>query len=408
MTDLVTEQPLARRIGLPLLTCYGLGTILGAGIYVLVGKVAGSSGMLAPLAFLVAAIVAGVTALSYCQLTVLYPRSSGEASYVEASFNQALLTKVVGYLVIFTGIVSAATLTRGFLGYSSTFVELPVPVGVILVVGLIGGLAIWGISESLWAAGFITLLEVLGLVLVIWLAGDSLGALPDRLPELIIPDGGAWVGVLAGAFLAFYAFIGFEDMVNIVEEVKQPERNMPLSIILALAVSTLLYILIALIAVLGMPMDELSRSEAPIYHLLESRHSQAAVWIALISLLAIVNGILAQTIMGSRVLYGMATQSRAPKIFARVSVVTRTPWIATLLVVILTATFAIWLPLEQLAKTTSFIVLCVFTLVNLALWKVRRTEDAKSVAMAVRLPSFPLLGAVLCIGLLGFQVLSLF
>ena len=167
MTDFTTNRPLARRIGLPLLTCYGLGTILGAGIYVLVGKVAGNAGMLAPMSFLVAAIVAAVTALSYCQLTVLYPRSSGEAYYVEASFNHALLTKIVGYMVIFTGIVSAATLTRGFLGYLTTFIQLPTVLGVFLVVGIMGGLALWGISESLWVAGFLTLVEVLGLLAVI-------------------------------------------------------------------------------------------------------------------------------------------------------------------------------------------------------------------------------------------------
>ena len=408
MTDFMTSQPLARRIGLPLLTCYGLGTILGAGIYVLIGKVAGNAGMLAPLAFLVAALVAGVTALSYCQLTVLYPRSSGEAYYVEAGFNRILLTKIVGYLVIFTGIVSAATLTRGFLGYLATFIELHTVIGVLLVVGLMGGLALWGISESLWVAGFITLIEVGGLAMVIWLAGDSLLTIPLHFTELAIPeDGAAWIGVLAGAFLAFYAFIGFEDMVNIVEEVKQPEKNMPVGILLALSISGVLYILIALIAVLGMPLAELIASEAPIYDLLFPTNPQAAIWVALISLLAIVNGVLAQIIMGSRVLYGMSVQTRAPRVFSAVSEATRTPSVATLCVSFLTAAFAIWLPLEQLAKTTSFIVLCVFTLVNLALWRVRKIEAEDFVATGSRFPAFPITGALLCIGLLLFQISSL-
>lgn len=408
MTDFMTSRPLARRIGLPLLTCYGLGTILGAGIYVLIGKVAGNAGMLAPMSFLVAAIVAGVTALSYCQLTVLYPRSAGEAYYVEASFNYALLTKIVGYLVIFTGIVSAATLTRGFLGYLTTFIELPTLIGVFLVVGLMGGLALWGISESLWVAGFLTLLEVLGLLVVIWIAGDSLLLIPEHLSELTLPaGGGAWIGMFAGAFLAFYAFIGFEDMVNIVEEVKQPEKNMPVSILLALSISAVLYILIALIALLGMPLAELSASDAPIYDLVNQSHTQAATWIALISLLAIVNGVLAQIIMASRVLYGMSIQKRAPKLFGAVSEATRTPWVATLCVSALTAGFAIWLPIEQLAKTTSFIVLCVFTLVNLALWRVQNIETEEFLATGAKLPSFPIIGAALCIGLLLFQIANM-
>lgn len=407
MSDFMTTRPLARRIGLPLLTCYGLGTILGAGIYVLIGKVAGSAGMLAPLAFLLAAVVAGITALSYCQLVVLFPRSSGEAYYVEAGFNRILLTKIVGYLVVFTGIVSAATLANGFLGYLSTFIEIPRVVALLLLIGLMGTIALWGIAESLWIAAFITFLEVAGLIWVIFLAGENLLQIPEQFDALLIPENGQWIGVMAGAFLAFYAFIGFEDMVNIVEEVKQPEINMPVGIILALVISTLLYFLIALIAVLGLPLSELSQSEAPIYDLLRGEHAQASIWIAFISLLAIVNGVLTQIIMGSRVLYGLSVKGRAPLLFSAVSEVTRTPWVATICVSGLTAFFAIWLPLEQLAKTTSFIILCVFTLVNLALWKVKKTHRSEIDDLPVKLPSLPLSGALLCISLIIFQLISL-
>ena len=196
-------------------------------------------------------------------------------------------------------------------------------------------------------------------------------------------------------------------MVNIVEEVKQPEKNMPISILLALSISAVLYILIALIAILGMPLAELSASEAPIYDLVYQSHAQAATWIALISLMAIVNGVLAQIIMASRVLYGMSIQMRAPKLFGAVSKATRTPWITTLCVSALTAAFAIWLPIEQLAKTTSFIILCVFTLVNLALWRAQNIETEEFLAKGAKLPSFPIFGAVLCVGLLLFQIASM-
>jgi amino acid transporter len=407
MSDFMTTRPLARRIGLPLLTCYGLGTILGAGIYVLIGKVAGSAGMYAPLSFLLAAVVAGITALSYCQLVVLFPRSSGEAYYVEAGFNHILLTKVVGYLVVFTGIVSAATLANGFLGYLSAFINIPRVAALLLLIGLMGTIALWGIAESLWIAALITFLEVAGLIWVIFLAGDNLLQIPEQFDVLLIPENGQWIGVMAGAFLAFYAFIGFEDMVNIVEEVKQPEINMPVGIVLALVISTLLYFLIALIAVLGLPLSELSQSDAPIYDLIRGQHPQASVWIALISLLAIVNGVLTQIIMGSRVLYGLSVKGRAPSVFSAVSEATRTPWVATICVSGLTVLFAIWLPLEQLAKTTSFIILCVFTLVNLALWKVKKTHKSEINALPIRLPSLPLGGALLCIGLIMFQLISL-
>ena len=407
MSDFMTTRPLARRIGLPLLVCYGLGTILGAGIYVLIGKVAGSAGLLAPLAFLLAAIVAGITALSYCQMVVLFPRSSGEAYYVEAAFERQRLTKLVGYLVIFTGIVSAATLTGGFLGYFSTFVDIPTFLGVLLVIGTMGLLAIWGIAESLWVAAVITFLEVAGLFAVVWLAGKNIDLDSVIFSALVTPENsGQWIGVVAGAFLAFYAFIGFEDMVNIVEEVKQPEKNMPLSIIAALLISTLLYVLIAVIAVLAMPIADLAASDAPLFDLVSLHYPDIAVWVAVVSLFAIINGVLTQIIMSSRVLYGMSMQKRAPTMFAKVSAMTRTPWVATLCVSLAVAVFAIWLPVEQLAKTTSFIVLCVFALVNLALWKVKNSGAAEITEMPARTPSFPLTGALLCICLLFFQLVT--
>lgn len=364
--------------------------------------------MLAPLAFLLAAIVAGVTALSYCQLVVLLPKSAGEATYVEAAFNRSSLTKIVGYLVLFTGIVSAATLINGFLGYLAVFIEIQPVIGVLLIVGIMMTLAIWGIAESLWIVGLLTLLEVFGLILVIVLVGDVLLKIPEHIHSLVIPTSSmALTGLLAGAFLAFYAFIGFEDMVNIVEEVRQPERDMPRAILVALLISTFLYILIALIAVLAMPLDELSASDAPIRDLLHSSHPTAALWVTSISLLAIVNGVLAQMIMGSRVLYGMAAQQRAPTIFSRVGKRNQTPWVATLSVGMLTAVFAILLPLEQLAKATSFIILCVFTLVNLSLWRLKKIRPNELMNMPKNIPSMPIFGATLCMGLLTLQVFSL-
>ena len=115
------------------------------------------------------------------------------------------------------------------------------------------------------AATFITLVEVGGLLLILAVAGGSLAELPARLPELIPPpDGIVWQGILLGAFLAFYAFIGFEDMVNVAEEVKEPTRNLPLAILIAIGVSTLLYLLVALVAVLALPPAELAQSRAPL------------------------------------------------------------------------------------------------------------------------------------------------
>ncbi len=404
-SDTQDSPRLARRIGLGLLTFYGLGTILGAGIYVLVGKVAGSAGLLAPLAFIVSALVAGVTAFSYSQLVVRYPKSAGEAYYVEQSFRVPWLSILVGYLVVFTGIVSAATLANGFVGYLSSFVAIPHFFGVTAVVLVMGAIAFWGIAESLWLAAVITVVEISGLILVVMFAGDNLVEFPQHWQSMLVPSNIAQLSmVISGAFLAFYAFVGFEDMVNVVEEVQSPERHMPSAIILALGVSTFLYVLVAIVAVLGMPLDELVASKAPLRELLEADNPNVGKGIAVISLFAIVNGVLTQIIMASRVLYGMARQGRAPEVLSEVSIYTKTPSIATLIVVALIFGFALWLPLVALAKTTSFIILVIFTLVNVALWQLQRSGQ---MGEPQGLPSWPKMGALLCIGLLVFQVYSL-
>jgi amino acid transporter len=398
------NNALARRISLPLLLFYGLGTILGAGIYVLVGKIAAASGFLAPLAFLVAAVVAGITALSYCQLVVMLPRSSGEAYYVDQAFGTPNLTRFVGLLVVLTGVVSCATLANGFVGYLQTFIEVPAAIAVICVVVFMTGLALWGIAESLWAATIVTLIEIGGLILVVFVGGGQIDATNLSIEALFVPTSLDELAlVLAGAFLAFYAFVGFEDMVNIVEEVKEPERNMPKAIILALLISSSLYILVALVAILGMPLDTLAASEAPLKHLLEIHSAEMGQWISVISLFAIVNGVLTQIIMASRVLYGMANQQRLPMVFAAVSSKTKTPWVATITVALIVLVLALGLPLVTLAAYTSFSVLCVFTLVNVALLKLRKRPDLA--AKAPDIISFPKVGAGLCVCLLVFQLL---
>lgn len=348
-----------------------------------------------------------MTALSYAQLVVLFPRSAGEAYYVNQGFQVSFLTKLVGYLVILTGIVSAATLANGFVGYFSSFLELPRFAVITVVVLIMGLIALWGIAESLWLAALITLIElgVGGLLLVVVLGGESLAEFPKQWQSLLIPSAYVELGmILSGAFLAFYAFIGFEDMVNVVEEVRQPQDTMPKAILLALMISSAMYFLVAVVALLGLPLDQLSASDAPLRDLLEVEHPLAGQLIGGISLFAIINGVLIQIIMASRVLYGMADQGSAPSVLANVWSVTRTPWLATLVVVALLLVFALWLPLVTLAKTTSFVILVIFTLVNIALWVLLRQERVEK---AVRLPCWPIFGAMLCLGLLLFQLSSL-
>ncbi len=402
-----SSNALKRSLSLPLLTLYGLGTILGAGVYVLIGEVVGRAGMLAPLAFIFAAVVAGLTAFSYAELAARYPRSAGEAVYVQAALHWQGLAALVGYAVMLTGIVSAATIATGFVGYLDVFVELPDWVSISLLVTLLALLAAWGIDISARTAAVITLIEVSGLLLVVALAGSSLSSLPARLPELL-PDGGTgWLSIAIGGFLAFYAYIGFEDMVNMAEEVRDPQRTLPRGIFLALGLSTALYVAVALVAVLALPVSELANSKAPLADIVQRTSDLPPTVIAAISLLAVTNGALVQIIMAARVLYGMGSQGLGPARFADVNQSTQTPLLATAVVSVAVLALALWLPLVKLAEITSTVILLVFVAVNLSLWNIKRRQPPA--AGAPNYPRWiPVTATLMCIGLLTIQLQTIF
>jgi len=402
----VTESaPLKRSLSLPLITFYGLGTIIGAGIYVLVGKVAGLAGLHAPVAFLLAAALALLTGLSYAELAARYPRSAGAALYVHEGLGRRRLSMLVGFLIILTGLVSAATLANGFAGYLRVFVEVPDWAAMAALVLVLGTLAAWGIAESVWAAAVVTVIEVGGLLYMLAVTGGALSDLPARLPELLPPlEAGAWQGILLGTFLAFYAFIGFEDMVNVAEEVKDPRRNLPRAIILSLAIVTLLYLLVALVAVLTLPLAELSATTAPFALLYTHVTGESPALIGVVSLVAVVNGALIQIIMASRVLYGMGHEGWISKAFCRVHVRTRTPLLATVLVTVLVAALALGFPLLGLARATSLVMLVAFAFVNLSLVRIKR-RDPHPPGVRTWPAWIPWLGFVTATGIVLYQVI---
>ena len=398
---------LKRSLSLPLITFYGLGTIIGAGIYVLIGVVASKAGMFSPLAFLLAAFIAGFTAFSYAELSSRMPRSAGEAVYFQEAFGKRWLSSSIGWSVVAIGLVSAATIANGFIGYLEIFIEIPGWFAITCLVLSLGLIAAIGISQSVWVATIITLIEIGGLIYVLVVAGDNISQLPTRLPELIPSlDTATWNGIFIGAFLAFYAFIGFEDMVNVAEEVKDAPRTLPKAIIIALVISTILYLAIALVAVLALPINDLASSNAPLALIVESSvetdGNKSILFIGAISLIAVVNGALIQIIMASRVLYGMGNTGLASPIFAKINPSTQTPLIATCLTVLAVLVLALWLPLVTLAQITSFITLAIFAGVNLALIKLKlRTSRMQGV---VHYPLWvPIIGAMLSIIFLVIQ-----
>lgn len=396
---------LRRTLSLPLITFYGLGNILGAGIYVLIGKVVAHAGVLSPLSFVLACLLAGLTAFTYAELSARYPYSAGEAVFVQQGFNRPALSGVVGVLLVFAGVVSSATILRGFVGYLQVFVPASELLVLPLLVIVLGGLAAWGISQSVMVASAFTLIEVFGLLLIIAVgAPELLETHAPLAPPEGIAEPGTWPGVLVGAFLAFYAFIGFEDMVNVAEEVRDPRHVLPRAILLAIGVSTVLYFVIALVAVSSLPAAVLGASDAPLALIYETLTGRRPWLITLIGMLAVVNGALIQIIMASRVLYGMSDRGWLPAPLGRVHPSTRTPLLATGLVALLVLVFAVWSTTESLAKATSFALLFVFALCNLALWRLKGRADQP--AGIINVPRWvPALGFVASLGIVLIQLI---
>jgi amino acid transporter len=369
------EVPLKRVISLPLLTLYGVGTILGAGIYVLVGKVAGVAGMHTPLAFAIAALLAVFTGLSYAELAARYPKSAGQAVYVERGLGVRAVALLVGWLVVVIAIVSGAAMVNGFVGYLGVFVSIERAWVITTLVLALGALAAWGIRESVAVASVITLIEAAGLLLIVVVAAPALAAVPARLWELVPPaEARVWQSILLGAFLAFYAFIGFEDMVTAAEEVKDPSRTLPRAILIAVALSTALYLGVALVAVFAVTPLELAASDAPLALVYERATGGAPTLISAISLFAVVNGALVQIVLSARVLYGMSREGWQYAGFGRVHPRTRTPLLATAAVTAALLLLALWFPLVTLAKAASLLVLVLFALMNLSLLRIKRRE----------------------------------
>ena len=399
------EVTFKRSLTLSQLIFYGVGTILGLGIYVLLGKVAGEAGKLAPFAFIISAIIAGFTALSYGELCARIPKSAGEVHYVNRAFKLPKLAMLVGWLIVISGIISTATVVNGYVGYVQVFFDLSdwvIMVGIILI---LTSVAIIGIRESVIAITLITILEVSGLIFVIVVAGDNLNQVSQNwssfLPSASLAD---WNSVFMGAFLAFFAFIGFEDMVNVAEEAKDPERDMSKAIIISLIVLTLFYVVVALVAVTGLSTETLNQSDAPLADILASKGEQYPKIISGIGLIAIVNGVLVQIVMIARVMYGMAKKKMAPTLFGVLNSNTRTPATGTLIISAAILILALWFQLESLAKATNYILLLVFIMVHLSLWKIKlkdpEPEGIRTFGLWV-----PIAGFLLSLGIFLFEII---
>ena len=383
-------MPLKRTLGLAGLTFYGLGIILGAGIYSVIGVAAGEAGEALWISFVVSGVVSLITALSYAELSTMHPETSAEFAYLRRALPRwPAVALVTGLLVALSGTATSATVAIAFAGYFTSLLEAP-PLLVAWAV-LLGAFALnlVGVQQSGWVNTTFTLIESGGLIVFIVL-GATTGAFADALSSA------PTLGVLSGTALVFFSFLGFENVANLAEEAKEPERDLPRAIFLSLGIATALYILVALAAVALLSGDELAGSQAPLADAARERSERIAGGLGGIALFATANTALVSMLVASRVVFGIARQGEIPHALAALLPKRRTPWVATLLVAGVAAALVPFGTVAVVASVSSFASLLAFAGVNLALIVLRYTEPRKRRPFRVpgAIGRFPILPAV--------------
>ncbi|MGP4057103.1 APC family permease [Mycobacterium sp. 4D054] len=401
----VAPTKLARKITGPLLFLFILGDVLGAGVYALMGELAGEVGgvLWAPLT--VAMLLALLTAGSYAELVTKYPRAGGAAVFAERAFGRPLVSFLVGFCMLAAGVTSAAGLALAFSGdYLATFIDVPVIPAALVFLALVACLNARGISESLKTNVVMTAIELTGLVIVIAVVAVMLGRGDGDISRAgAFPDGvSPGLAVLGGAILAYYSFVGFETSANVVEEIKNPRRVYPTALFGALITAGVVYALVGLASAIALPADELSQSSGPLLDVVSASGVGVPDWLfSLIALIAVANGALLTMIMSSRLAFGMAEQGLLPHVLSRVLPRRRTPWVAIIATTVASMLLTLVGDLSTLAETVVLLLLFVFLAANVSVLVLRRDHVEHEHFRAATF--VPVLGVGSCIVLMTQQ-----
>ena len=386
---------LARKLGLWELTLSGVGIIFGAGIYALIGVAAGQAGNAVWLSFVLSAAVALFTALSYAELSSMYPRVGAEYEYTAEAAGESLAF-VVGWLIIFSGIVAVAAVALGFANYFSALTGAPVIPAAALLLGAIMALLLLGIRESTFVAVIFTLIEAGGLLLIIIAGIPFLGSVDYLEMPLGFP------GVFSAAALVFFAFLGFEEIVKFSEETVSPEKTVPKALLIALSLCTVVYILVSISAVSVIGWEGLAASDAPFNAVAVAVWGEAGAFaLSVIALFATANTVLLLLLAASRISYGMARSGTLPRPLSRVHPTRQTPFVA-IIAVTLTSFFFLFLgDIGVVANVTNFTLFVTFGVVNGAVICLRLKSPSMPRPFTIpgailAVPVIPVLGILSC------------
>ena len=421
------QHELKRVMGPKLLLLFIVGDILGTGVYALTGSVAGEVGGAAWAPFLVAFIVATITAFSYLELVTKYPQAAGAALYTHKAFGIHFFTFIVCFTVMCSGITSASTASNAFAGFlrDGFGMKEQWPAGstpiLLIALGfmtLVAAVNFRGVGESVKANVVLTLVELSGLLLVIFIGLYAVTQGKADFSQTIVfdspSDKSTFFAITAATSLAFFAMVGFEDSVNMAEETHEPEKNFPKMMLTGLGITGIIYVLVSITAVALVPVGKLADpNEASALTQVVAAGAPNFPFdkvFPFIGMFAVANSALINMLMASRLLYGMAKQDVLPPFLGKVHPTRRTPWAAILFTTAIAFGLIIYVvrangskegagTVSLLGGTTALLLLCVFTVVNIAVLVLRK--DGVSHKHFIAPSVLPIVGALLCAFLAG-------
>ncbi len=405
----MAKPRLKKELTLMTATFYGVGIILGAGIYALIGKAAGISGNDVWLSFLVAAILAMFTGLSYAELSSMFPRSGAEYIYTFKAFRKRSVSFMAGWLFLITSIVASATVALGFSGYFVSLFSLDVlmivPISIILIAGL-SAINYWGIKQTSNFNIVATLIEISGLLIIIFL---GLGFLTNFTVNLSITHLTAnFYPILATAALIFFAFIGFEDIVNISEETKKAKKIIPKALVIAIFITTIIYVLVAVSSLSILGHEALAASNAPLADVAAAAAGGEMLYImSVIAMVSTINTVLLMMVVASRFVYGMSRWKVLPKKLSKIHKKRRTPYISVFLVGLLASVITLGGDILSIAEITTMSIFIIFILVNASAIKLRfsmpnKKREFRSPINIGKVPTLAVLGLITSVGILFY------
>jgi len=389
-------------------TLMSIGIILGAGIYVVIGEAAGLTGNSLWLSFIIGAVVAALTSLSYAELCSRFPKAGAEYVYVKNSFGHTTAW-LVSWLIIAGNIIGGATVALGFSNYFSALFHTPIIPIAIVVLLVCGIILVLGIKETASVTILFTIIEAIGLIIIIFIGLQKFG----EVDYLQLTNGVK--GMIEGGVLIFFSYLGFQGITRLAEETKEPEKSIPKAIILSIFITTIIYILVAIAAVSVIPAQDLANEGAPLARIAETAFGKNSfILLSGIALFSTFNTALMMLLSGSRLLYGTSKEKALPEIFSRVSRRTLAPWVAVIGIVIAAVFFLFIGDLKSIANLTNFTVFSVFIVVNATLIYLRVNKPVKegfkvplSIGKIPIIPVFGIITSVFMMGNLSVYILAL-